>query len=101
MASIVSLLHPAGASYDVFSDGSNVLNGGTSTAGTASGSIDTLTLGDDATGNNQLHGLMSEVILYEAALSTSEREQVEGYLACKWGTQAALPSGHPYESTCP
>ncbi len=46
-------------------------------------------------------GDISEVILYDADLSTADREKVEGYLACKWGTQASLPGGHPYASTCP
>jgi len=41
---------------------------------------------------------MSEVIVYNSVLSTSQRQQVEGYLAYKWGLQSSLPSTHPYYS---
>ncbi len=44
----------------------------------------------------QLYGNISEIILYSGALSTSQRQQVEGYLAWKWRLQASLPASHPY-----
>jgi len=38
-----------------------------------------------------------EVIVYtNRLLTTSQRQQVEGYLAWKWGLQTNLPSTHPY-----
>ena len=40
-----------------------------------------------------------EFILYDSFLTTAQRQQVEGYLAWKWGLQASLPSGHPYKTT--
>jgi hypothetical protein len=46
-------------------------------------------------------GNIAEVALFSRALSTSERQQMEGYLAWKWGIQSSLPSGHPYLSTAP
>ena len=36
----------------------------------------------------------AEIIHYNAALSTAQRQQVEGYLAAKWAI--TLPSTHPY-----
>jgi len=39
---------------------------------------------------------MSEVILFNRVLTTSESQQVEGYLAWKWGLQKSLPANHPY-----
>jgi Mor family transcriptional regulator len=48
-----------------------------------------------------LQGNIGEVIMYSGALSSSEYQYIEGYLACKWGLQGNLPSGHPYKSTCP
>lgn len=39
---------------------------------------------------------LGEVMEYAAELSTSERQQVEGYLAWKWGLQGSLPTTHPY-----
>ena len=42
-----------------------------------------------------------EVVVYVPALTTSQRQQVEGYLAWKWGTQSTLINTHPYYSTPP
>jgi hypothetical protein len=39
---------------------------------------------------------MNEILLYSNVLTTSQRQQVEGHLAWKWGLQANLPAGHPY-----
>ena len=43
-------------------------------------------------------GFIGEVIIFNRSLSTSERQNVDGYLAWKWGLQATLPSTHPYDS---
>jgi hypothetical protein len=43
--------------------------------------------------NAQLH----EILVYNFALSTSQRQQVEGYLAWKWNLISALPSNHPFK----
>jgi hypothetical protein len=48
-----------------------------------------------------LTGSISEIIIYNRSLSTTERQQVEGYLSWKWGLQANLPSTHPYYYTSP
>jgi len=65
-----------------------------------------LSLGD-AAGCSQNHGsgptdnTTEEIILYNSQLSNSNRQLIEGYLACKWGFQSSLASGHPYKTTCP
>ena len=41
------------------------------------------------------YGYCSEMILYNSLLSTPQQQQVEAYLAQKWGLQANLPQGHP------
>jgi uncharacterized repeat protein (TIGR01451 family) len=46
-------------------------------------------------------GPVYEIVIYNSALSTAERQFIEGYLACKWGFQANLPATHPYKSSCP
>ena len=43
-------------------------------------------------------GDIAEVIIYGGALSTSDRQKIEGYLAWKWGLTAYLPTGHPYKT---
>lgn len=39
----------------------------------------------------------SEVLSYDRVLSTSERQQVEGYLATKWGLRGNIPATHPFK----
>jgi hypothetical protein len=46
-------------------------------------------------------GYLGEVLVYNRTISTAERQQVEGYLAWKWGTNTGLPSTHPYKSASP
>jgi len=41
---------------------------------------------------------VAEVIISKN-VSISQRQQIEGYLAWKWGLQTSLPSSHPYVST--
>jgi hypothetical protein len=38
---------------------------------------------------------LAELIFYDGALTTAQRQQVEGYLAWKWGLYSNLPSTHP------
>jgi hypothetical protein len=48
-----------------------------------------------------INGAMAEIIVYTGVLTATERQDIEGYLACKWNLQASLPGGHPYSSSCP
>jgi len=48
---------------------------------------------------DQFAGKFGEFIIFNSALSTSQRQQVEGYLAVKWGLQSSLLSTHPYNAT--
>ena len=41
-------------------------------------------------------GKVGEVIIFNASLSTTQRQQVESYLAQKWGLTASLPGGHSH-----
>jgi hypothetical protein len=47
------------------------------------------------------NGYINEVIAYNSVLGTTQRQQVEGYLAWKWGLQASLPTNHPYYGSTP
>ena len=44
---------------------------------------------------------IAELIIYNVSLTTSEIQEIEGYLACKWNLQSQLSSLHPYSITCP
>lgn len=56
------------------------------------------TRSDQITGFN---GIFYEVLIYNTPLTTHERQQVEGYLAWKWGLNTQLPRNHPYFSASP
>jgi hypothetical protein len=51
--------------------------------------------------NRSYAGYVNEVVYYDRALTTAQRQQVEGYLAWKWGLQSKLPSNHPYKNGAP
>ncbi len=53
------------------------------------------------TGNGDYpgYGFIGEYVGFASALSTSDRQVMEGYLAWKWGLQANLPASHPYKQT--
>jgi len=56
----------------------------------------------DGTGSGPQAGLymngdIAEILVYFANLSDAQRQQVEGYLAWKWGLQGNLPTTHPYK----
>jgi len=42
-----------------------------------------------------LNGYIYETLIYNRVLSLVEYQQVEGYLAQKWGFTGSLPAGHP------
>jgi hypothetical protein len=42
------------------------------------------------------NGNVYECILISSAITVSERQKIEGYLAWKWGLQTRLPTTHPY-----
>ena len=44
-----------------------------------------------------LTGFIQEVIIISTAITTIQRQQVEGYLAWKWSLVSSLPSNHPYK----
>jgi hypothetical protein len=51
--------------------------------------------------NYNMKGTTCEIIFYNSAVSDGQRQQVEGYLAWKWGLQGSLPSNHPYSKWPP
>jgi len=63
----------------------------------------TITLIGSYGGGGFLQGQIYEILVYNTALTTSQRQQIEGYLARKWGISisATLPSPHPFKSFPP
>jgi hypothetical protein len=46
-------------------------------------------------------GYIAEMVLLPSNVATNVRQQIEGYLAHKWGLTANLPSTHPYKTNAP
>ena len=61
-----------------------------------------LYIGGSATGStNPLLGSVAEIVIIQSALNTAQRQNLEGYLAWKWGLQGQLPIAHPYKNIPP
>lgn len=67
------------------------------------GTISGVGIGDVIGGNTGQvwGGHIAEILVYNSALTTTARQQLEGYLAWKWGMQTSLPIGHPYRNVAP
>jgi hypothetical protein len=48
-----------------------------------------------------LNGFISEMLVTNGVLSTTDRQRIEGYLAWKWGLQANLANNHPFKFSPP
>ena len=71
----------------------NIIYGLFNTTGTS-----TFTL-SSSFGGRYFIGNIQEVLVYTGPITTAQRQQVEGYLAWKWGLQGSLPPTHPYKNT--
>jgi hypothetical protein len=72
-----------------------------STTKTGTITANQLSIGYKANGGVYTNGNEYEIIMFNSAISTSQRQTIEGYLAQKWGLTAGLPAGHPYKSSFP
>ena len=69
----------------------------TGTTATATG----LMLGSDRLGGQTLNGSVGEFIIINRPVDSSERQQLEGYLAWRWGRVADLATSHPFKRAPP
>lgn len=58
-------------------------------------------LGSYSASNYNYNGAFAEIVVSNTEWSNTNREQLEGYFAHKWGLTASLPANHPYKSTPP
>lgn len=58
-------------------------------------------IGGSIADNSYFNSYISELIIYNQALTTDQRWQVEGYLAQRWGLVNSLPSSHAYKKIMP
>lgn len=79
----------------------NASPAGTSSSGnTVSGAGDTA-VGAQGGGVELLTGYIAEIVVTQSVPSTNTRQQLEGYLAHKWGLTANLPNAHPFKVSPP
>ena len=78
-------------------------NGSQIAAGTLSLSTtgNAFKIGEAATAGQNANMLMCEIVFLSSSANTATEQQIEGYLAHKWGLNANLPDGHPYKSAPP
>ena len=58
-------------------------------------------IGRSTLAEGYLQGIYAESLVYSGAVSDSDRQKIEGYLAWKWGLESKLPSNHPYKNGPP
>ena len=90
-----------GGVFDESSSSVSSYNGTIVTGNAGNSQSQGVTLGCFSQGVYYLKGDLGEVVIYSQALSTSNRQAIEGYLAWRWGLQANLPVSHPYYSAPP
>lgn len=91
-----------GASYQLATG----INGGTPVTTndaqtTALAPCTILVLGANSANAPYFTGSYAEIVFYSTFLNTTQRQQMEGYLAWKWGLVGELPATHPYKYTPP
>jgi len=99
---IINEIPSAGTMFTIWKDGTSQgpfsVVSGNNTAISNSSVTETLNIGARNNGASVLtDGDWHELIIYNTALSTTDRQKLEGYLAHKWGLTDNLPSGHPYK----
>jgi hypothetical protein len=95
--------------YIIIFDGTNVntfLNGAaiaSPIANTGTFAFTNYAIGNRAgnTGTFRHTGTIGEVVVFNSALTVSQRQQMEGYLGNKWGLKTLLPVTQPYYSLKP
>ena len=89
------------ANGTLFVNGSNIMSDSTGGGiGTSSGFL----LGSRNDGGNYvgfLNGRIYEILVYNTALSPSERQRVEGYLGTKWNLKSNFPTTHAFKTITP
>lgn len=101
-----TILYSANYSFGVTNGSFAYVNGtlaATLTEGSASPETSTALTYFGQLGSSQYYGNVgfNEILIYTGSITTSQRQQVEGYLAWKWGLVGNLPSSHPFKTYRP
>lgn len=83
------------ADRGIYVNGSGQTTSINSTAGFPTGTSTSQVIGNAASAAFSIY----ELLVFDGALTTSQRQQMEGYLAWKYNLQSLLPLSHPYYTT--
>jgi len=89
-----------GSVYNEYSNGTNTISA-TASPAYYDDVASNVTIGTRYDQYVFFNGVISEVVMYNTALNTTQRQKIEGYLAWKWGLQSTLPAGHPFKTAAP
>ena len=102
MASGTTLLYnftfDSSASAAIYYNGALTGTRNGSTSYTGNGSI---VIGSSDGVHETYTGTISEILIYNSVLSTTNRQKIEGYLAWKWGFASNLSASNPYKYDLP
>jgi Glycine rich protein len=98
---IVSICTSTGGNTGIWVNGvsQTLTNNNVGTGGFFSTGSTSPRLGGDGSTTGTLD--MYELLQYDGSLTTTQRQNIEGYLAAKWGLQSSLPTTHPYYAASP
>lgn len=80
-----SIDHPSGSTANIFENGGTLVSSYNTSLSVAGTGTYEYTLGDDDTGGNDFTGFIGDLIVYQGTMTTTQRRQVETYLAIKYG----------------
>lgn len=87
------------SSREKFVNGTSVI---TSSSNPNDNNANTMYLGNDySAANRGADAHVAELIIINTNLGSTQRQQLEGYLAWKWGMAGSLPGSHPYSTYAP
>ncbi len=93
---IWSVDHPSGSTADIYQDGTLINDDHNTDVYDASSGTYNYTLGDDDNGGNDFEGFLGDVIAFQGTITATERQQIETYLAIKYGVTINQTSATNY-----
>ena len=97
---VVSAVH-SGTTFSTWANGTATTGTTLASSAVNYGGAQYLARGDGGAGTSVWNTSINEIVIVSSAMTTADRQLMEGYLARKWGLTANLPAGHPYKTVGP
>jgi hypothetical protein len=92
---------PASANGVFLLDGNVIASSGFTFNANTTFANNTLGAWNQQSNDGNVRAGISEVLIYSSALTTPQRQQIEGYLSRKWGLVSSLPTIHDFKNVIP